>query len=390
MNTTSTEASNPGALLKIDDVGQSLINFTKLSHDPARLVILYGCYNSEQSLTAQCLQDIKKSLTATECSLYWCINRYSATQDSGVLEESVIDSWWSHSRFDLVHLNATWVEDKKVVSEGYHIQLLPPSDYGLSTSVHGQNLSQAGFDDIPRHASSQRLSTYDPCYVDLYTDTNLGRWLARFFTRGLNPWNTTGIASGEDELANAAMVLSGQNQPPSWKSSDIPRIDPVFDIFSNVASSLTSFVRLHRHNDWNFDKYPVQSWKLAPDLRLLQTTNHVLNFTAIGTVVENRTIVHFRWWWLSFPVGLVITTLALTIATKIRGSRRQVPVWGSSTAALMIRGPYSHTDEVALDLSAQQMHQKAQSTKVTLERGINGSWRLFEKRDSVTQSTLQI
>ncbi|KAL8727517.1 MAG: hypothetical protein Q9166_005988 [cf. Caloplaca sp. 2 TL-2023] len=388
MNTTSTETDNPGALLKIDDVGQSLINLTKLFHDPVGSSINPGCYHREQSFIAQCLRDIRRTLTATECSLYWCINRYSATQDSGVLEESIIDSWWSHSSFDIVGLNKSWDSGDEVVSgrpKDYHFQLLPPSDDDEhSTNVHGQNISQDGLDDVPRHASNQRPSTYDPCYVGLITNAYLGEWLAKFFTRKLDTWNNTDVSRPDDELANAAIILSGQSQPSPWGTSDIARMDPVFDIFSNVASSLTSFVRLHRQTVRN-DSYPVQSWNLAPDGRMLQSTDYVLNFTALGAVLEDRTTVRVRWGWLSLPISLIITTCALTVATKIRGSKRQLPVWGSSTTALMMRGPYSYADGTPLNLSPHQMHKKAQSTKVTLERGVDGSWRLLKRRNPATR-----
>ncbi|KAL8938751.1 MAG: hypothetical protein Q9216_003723 [Gyalolechia sp. 2 TL-2023] len=100
MNTTGT-----GALLKIDNVGQSLINFTKIFRNPASSNNPTGCYYEEPSYIAQCVQDIRDTTTATECSLYWCVNHYAAIYEHGTLNETVMRSWWSDSSFDIVAFN---------------------------------------------------------------------------------------------------------------------------------------------------------------------------------------------------------------------------------------------------------------------------------------------
>ena len=113
----------------------------------------------------------------------------------------------------------------------------------------------------------------------------------------------------------------------------------------------------------------------------------ILSFTALGTAFEDRIVIRVRWEWLFVPVSLVLITGALTMGTKIRGSKRHLPAWGSSTTALMIHGPYSHTEEAFPQiLTAKQMHDKAKSTKVLLERNFNGSWRLFTREDRVVGS----
>ena len=358
---TRMKTNSAGPLLKIDDVSPSLVNFTKLHRDPGRYItITRECLNGEQSFIAQCLKDI---ITATECSLYWCINYYSATQESGVLKESIIDSWWSRSGSVFVS-----VDDPLGGTLGDHIQLLP-SKHELNISDHGKNLGHDDSDHAQRH---QRPAKYDPCYVEDYTNRYLSLWLKEFFTTETNASDFYGQNYGTDDVAG---VLSGQYKWSSGERSGAPQPDPVFDIFSNVAFGLTQSIRRNRRSlphAGEADNYLVE----------IDGERQALNFAAKGTAFEDCTVVQVRWAWLCFPVGLVLMTCGLTIATKIRSSRQHIPVWGSSTTALMIRGPYSYTKETwPFLLSADQMHKKAKSTKVTLERDASGSWKLIERRD---------
>ncbi|KAL8976055.1 MAG: hypothetical protein Q9205_007870 [Flavoplaca limonia] len=362
-------------LLKIDDVSQSLINFTKLYHDPDDL--LPECYRRKESFIAQCLRDFRRKLAATECSLYWCINRYSARQESGVLKENVIDSWWGHSGTDLVSVIKPRDEDTLGETLGNHIQLIPPKDE-LNINDHGGTLGHDDIDPAQGNPSSQRPANYDPCYVGFQTNNILTNWLERFLTRKMI--SVDNLDSQDHDTDDVSSVLSGQNKRPSEGKFGVPQPDPVFDIFSNVSFGLTQFIR-HDRQSLPFaekaDNYVVK----------IDGEEQALKLTALGTAFENRTVVQVRWAWLCFPVGLVAMTVLLTIATKIRSSKQQIPIWGSSTTALMIRGPYSHIDDTSsLSLSADQMHNKAKSTKVTLERNADGSWRLVEQRDAAIRN----
>ncbi|KAL8650763.1 MAG: hypothetical protein Q9210_003635 [Variospora velana] len=366
-NATVMETTGKGPLLKIDNVGQSLINFTKLYLDPPGAGLHTDCYDREKSIIPQCLQAIRRTVAATECTLHWCINRYSATQESGVFKEMFLDSWWSRSSHDVVTLR----EPRTVgVPLAQYFQLLP-SDDECSIDVSGQNSSQEVSDDSHGRVPDQRPTNCGPCYVGTKQNNDLVLWLANFFTRELAFFNAVGQNNDTDD---AAVVLAGQNKPPFGKRIDNPRADPIFDIFSSVALGLTQFIRLDPQSLPGSHSYPVST---------TDGRSYLLNFTVLGTAFEDRTVVDVRWEWLSLPAGLVFMTVALTIATKIRGSKRHIPVWGSSTTALMFRGPYSHTDdETSSDLlSASQMHEKAKSTKVSLGRSVDGSWRLYTRDD---------
>ena len=368
-DTTRMVTQSRGVLLKIDDVSQSLINFTKLYHDPDDLSP--ECYRREESIT-QCLRDIRRKLAATECSLYWCINRYSARQESGVLKENVIDTWWGHSDTDIVSVIKPRDEDTVGEPLGSHIQLIPPRDE-VNINDHGGSLGHDDIDPSQGYPSSQRPANYDPCYVGFQTNNILANWLERFFTRNMILVDTRD--SQEYDTDDLSIILSGQNKRHSEGKFGVPQLDPVFDIFSNVSFGLTQFIRHDRQSlpfAGKADNYVVK----------IDGEEQALKLTALGTAFEDRIVVQVRWAWLCFPVGLVAMTVLLTIATKIRGSQQQIPIWGSSTTALMIRGPYSHTGQTSSPLfSADQMYKKAKSTKVTLERSTDGSWRLVERRD---------
>ncbi|KAL8882639.1 MAG: hypothetical protein Q9192_007548 [Flavoplaca navasiana] len=361
-----------GVLLKIDDVSQSLINFTKLYHDPDDLSVKSECYHREESFIAQCLGDIRRTLAATECSLYWCINRYSARQESGVLKEDVIDSWWGHSGTDIVSVIKPRDEDTVGEPLGNHIQLIPPKDE-VNINEHGGNLGHDDIDPAQGNPSSQRPANYDPCYVGFQTNNILTNWLEGFFTRKMMSVDTRD--SQDHDTDDVSSVLSGQNKRLSEGKFGVPQPDPVFDIFSNVSFGLTQFIRHDRQSlpfAGKADNYVVK----------IDGEEQALKLTALGTAFEDRTVVQVRWAWLCLPVGTVLMTCGLTIATKIRSSKQQIPTWGSSTTALMICGPYSHIDDTSsLDLSTEQMYTKAKSTKVTFERSVDGTWRLVEQSD---------
>ncbi|KAI4182272.1 MAG: hypothetical protein L6R41_006081 [Letrouitia leprolyta] len=375
MNTTAT-----GPLLKIDNVGQSLMNFTKLYHDPAGSSINPACFYREPSFISQCLQDIRETLMATECSLYWCINRYAATQQSGILNETLINSWWSDSSIDKVAFVEPGFEGSDSIEDISSYFQLRPSYDNSSVKFSEKNFSQDKIVVFPKHTYGDGTEN-ESFYVMTDADSDLSLWLAEFFTRGLAYDHDLGPADNDTD--NVAIILSGRNRSSSENSgrdSLIPQPDPVFDIFANVAFGLTQSVRLESYtNTSNFTVIIHDPYSDTPD----SLGRHTLKFTAFGNNIVDHAMVRIRWGWLVFPVGLVFVTGALTITIKIQGSRKQIPEWGSSATALMIYGPYSHTNEKSSP-NYNQMHIKAKSTKVILERSANGSWRLSWRDDTAT------
>ncbi|KAL9023566.1 MAG: hypothetical protein Q9180_008182 [Flavoplaca navasiana] len=270
-------------LLKIDVVTQSLINFTKLYHNPDGPSVNPDCYFGEQSFISQCLEDIRRTLAATECSLHWCINHYSAKQESGVLKESVIDPWWSHLDTDIVAVMELWDEDEIGVTLGNHIQLLPSKEE-VNISDHGKRLGRNDTDPAPGDPSSRKLASYNPCYIGIDTHLVLVDWLERFFTREMTSIDTTGFNSQNNDTDDVSIVLSGQNKRPSEGRLGVPQPDPVFDIFSNVAFGLTQFIRSNRRSLTGNEEVNRHSVEIDGEI-------YKLNSTALGTTFEDRTVV---------------------------------------------------------------------------------------------------
>ncbi|KAL9628413.1 MAG: hypothetical protein Q9204_005900 [Flavoplaca sp. TL-2023a] len=361
--------SSPDTLLKIESVGLSLLNFSKITInydlDNIHLISSSNCNNAtflKLRLQTQCVQLIWKLLTASECSLSWCINRYSAKEESGFFHEQYIDSWQLRPGPEIVSPPRSSIEYVK----------LAPFVEGGNLAILEQNVDGRNADYIIQQGPAQDETSFTPCYVELGIHTRLGNSLARFFTTNLKYISTWVPSRADLTTLDPAVVLYGLG-PVTSKATDTLRTDPVTKVFSDVAHGLTQYIRQGP------TKYQEMQSFSHGDGGLM---NGEGNSQAMGTTFEDRIIVRVRWGWLSFPVGLVMMTVLLTIATKLRSSRQNIPAWGSSTAALMIRGPYSHIEDTSsLNLSADQMRKEAKSTKVTFERSTDGSWKLVERRD---------
>ncbi|KAL8903342.1 MAG: hypothetical protein Q9171_007436 [Xanthocarpia ochracea] len=352
MNTTGT-----GALMKTGNVGLTLVNFTKLAFNYRSVhngkfssVYCSKGTHQDQALTAQCVQELTGLLEASECTLSWCIKRYFAEETSGILDEFNIDSQRSRYYNDIVTDHLSGEE---------YIRIVQSIDAIFPRSFYSD------------------MYTYEyptqPCYVAHKLHVMLSRWLTKFFTTNLNFTEDSFGAQDEVQPLNPALMLYGSNM------SDRQR-DTVFQVFSNVAYGVTQYIRQDVSFAEGTDVYASASW-------LNRSTDEDGHFYAQGRTYEDRLIVRIRWGWLVFPVGLVAMTGVLSILTKIRSSRQHLPTWGSSTTALMVRGPYSHPDEISpLIDSTQQMQDKAKSAKVALERSSNGYWRLYERIDPAIQS----
>ncbi|KAL8726291.1 MAG: hypothetical protein Q9166_006793 [cf. Caloplaca sp. 2 TL-2023] len=383
MNTTGT-----GALLSIRNVGwgSSLINFTKISighvSGNASSVLGSGCFFQNQAVIAGCLRDLRSQLGASECALYWCINRYSAVQRSGVLKEDYIDSWWSNSSPNLV--NRT--DEGLVVYQHRYMQLLPSIGDGV-VGVLKQNTEKSNPEGSSVRITHQVPTHYRTCYVEYEIHNDLSRWLASFFTTTLTYVENSINTQNHDEASDTAIVLSGVKGRPAEKG--VPLLDPVFNIFSDVARGLTQSIRLDPEIQMEYiqgaDKYIHVDVKRPPNEK--SSANVTANSTALGAMFEDRAIVRVRWGWLAFPVGLVAMTALLTISTKIKSTKKHLPVWSSSTTALMMRGPYSRTDDIlSITDSARAMQRKAERTKVVFERGANDCWKISKHGSPVSRS----
>ncbi|KAL8782737.1 MAG: hypothetical protein Q9213_005161 [Squamulea squamosa] len=379
-----TNTTGTGTLLSIENVGwgPSLINFTKVSigyvSDDKKYFRGSRCFFKDQATIAGCLKDLRTLLAASECTLHWCVNRYSATQRSGVLKEDYIDSWWSDSGPKLV--NGTKRDHHR------YMQLVPSIGDGVVGMLR-QNLDRTDSKDSSLHITRQIPNNYRACYVELEMHNSLSRWLTKFFTTTSTFASDSTSIQNDGETPDTAIVLSGVKDKSVKEGT--PLSDPVFDVFSNVAHSLTQSVRLNSGRQIGYDEQldiqiDVEVGKLQDERSLANVT---ANSTVLGAMFEDHAIVRVRWGWLAFPVALVGMTALLTISTKIKSTRKHLPVWSSSTTALMMRGPYSRIDDMLLIAdSARAMQRKADQTKVVLRRGANKCWKISEQESPASRS----
>lgn len=240
MNTTGT-----GALLKIENLGLSLLNFTKITIDFGSSISDEGfgfeCFNStyqDQSDVPRCVQRLRTVLSASECTLYWCINRYSARQESGTFHENYIDSWRSQYGLEIDTLPGDNTSE--------YIRMIPVTEDG-KTPVLEQNLDRSNANYTYSLSSDQVLTSYEPCYVEPVIHGMLSRSLARFFTTNLNSTRGAVVSYEKDfDTLNHGVVLYGLKGV--FRGNDTPMKDAVYKIFSQMLRMVShnTFVMINK------------------------------------------------------------------------------------------------------------------------------------------------
>ena len=109
-------------------------------------------------------------------------------------------------------------------------------------------------------------------------------------------------------------------------------------------------------------------------------TTHIPNkashkLTVVGCALSTQTFVHVRWYWSILPVGLVFLTavfLAWTILISIRNS---VPIWKSSSLAVIVHGLSDHISDhiTAEKLNAMESNAEDYAMGIAVVRQ---RWRL--------------
>jgi hypothetical protein len=80
--------------------------------------------------------------------------------------------------------------------------------------------------------------------------------------------------------------------------------------------------------------------KGSPDLKVIGTTHEMLTY------------VHARWFWSILPVALVGMTFAFTALTIFLSVRNGIPIWKSSSLALMVHGL---SDDISSRITAKNL-----------------------------------
>ncbi|KAL8752723.1 MAG: hypothetical protein Q9199_005539 [Rusavskia elegans] len=333
---TRVTATGKGALQRIENPGLSIVNYTQLTYTrPNRL-------------------------WASECTLRWCINQYSAKLQSGVFTEIQLDSWWSPADTEVLNVNN---------KRGYY----------RITPQHRQVR-----DNSPEGDSSH--SGVEPCYVESLSHAGLSRALSSFFDISGSSFRILGSAwdvddTNETSNENLGGYLADLYDKSLFDTSSFDEQPPIHTIFSNISAGLTRWLRLDKQTRSNESFYYFDKG----DPRGPNITGSGL---AMGTAFENRTVIRIRWGWLVFPVGLVAMTAVVTLQTLLRSSREDIPAWGSSALALMLRGPFSKAHKtLPVNDSTDQFQRMARQTEVSVEKDVDGSWSMSQKRTTTEQES---
>ncbi|KAL8645204.1 MAG: hypothetical protein Q9226_007404, partial [Calogaya cf. arnoldii] len=329
--TTTLRATGKGALRRIHNPGLSIVNYTQLTY----------------------LRPFPPK--AIECTLRWCINRYSAQLESGVFTETYLDSWWSPADPQALNLD----------DRGVFFRITPQSREGNVTlpNEHDNHVSYNTSHFSSEFPASNVSGAFEPRYVHNLSHHGLSRSL----TSSLDI--TGSSASGRTYPGFGDPDIGGYLAELYDNSFDT---NPVHDIFSNIAAGLTQWLRQDEQAQDN----------AAVDFQAQSETYYLAGSRfAVGTAFENRSIIRIRWGWLVLPVGVVAMTAVVSLSALLRSSREDMPVWGSSTMALMLRGPFSEAPESLPGRNSTDRFQRlARQTEVEFEKDIDHSWRLVQTR----------
>lgn len=262
------------------------------------------------------LQETFFNITAIECSLFWCVNTYTARVYNTVFNESLESSWHdastaqAYSYRDTVYYNIT-----------------PPS--GGIKSHTNVNRSKADVDKVK--SQGLPLDFLQEDYIVLSAslqDSVLRTWLGGLLSGNATPHQFPDLASGD-----AIELFGGQ---------DLKTMTIIFD-------------RLAQHLTVSYREAAVGSAQ------------------ALGIAWESQTIVRVRWKWLSLPCALVAASLLFLGAAAVESTRARVPLWKSNALALVFHGPrelseYRKRDVAAMEQSARTL--RVRLTSSTDEKGV--------------------
>ena len=122
----------------------------------------------------------------------------------------------------------------------------------------------------------------------------------------------------------------------------------------NIADSITGYIR--QNGETNFSE------------------------PALGIAQQQETCVRVYWWWLAYPVAMVVLTFVFFLATV--ASTRNTADWKSSILPLMryqVWGNGGYTDNEGQILKVAAMEESARRIRVHID-GAGKEWK-FDKMD---------
>ena len=299
-------ALNDGAMLNtsgtlppmmLDNVGQSLVNFSMLGYDET------------------------SDPVATECSLYWCVNTYTAIFNNTIFTERLSRSWYNAtSTLSLANIPSAddlynLMDTSFGAPELYNIT--PPTGGGKAQPNVNLSIDEMEFDSL----EIVRLENY------LVSNTlGILAWLGPLLSGNV----TTG--NGIENVGRSSDVMDLFYEGYTGRSPSVLLISTVTtsvvqDTFDRLAQSLTTWIRTSQNSSF--------------DLGMGE---------AVGVTWRSETIVNVRWAWLALPCVLLAGTTIFLGFIIMGTTKKQLGIWKSNSLALLFHGLEEGSGEASEDL----------------------------------------
>lgn len=228
---------------------------------------------------------------ASQCIMWFCVKSYSSSVKAGHYKEEVTSSW---PPFDLK------LEDEPGLA------YLP---YERPTKP----------DQVANKNYTLKPPNNDTMYhVDTFTGTLLQYWLAGMIFDLSWSWSGTEQFYGSQDMAQ--FFYEAQNSSAGGNASTVG-LSRVMDRVSNI---------------------------LTTHMRSQDVQKPEISGSALGTLP----FVRARWYWAVLPVALVGSTVLFMAWTVIISLRNGVPVWKSSSLAVMVHGL---RDDISRQISTSKL-----------------------------------
>ena len=288
---------------------------------------------------------------AARCTLKPCIKTYTANVSAGNVQESLLSTFSNLAVWD----NSTM--DYEIFEAAVNIGCLSSNErqsliklgYKIEDSTQWLPYNQT-WDPFPRVSPNdtqfpESMIARGCVYlIDILNVDSLGNFLSSTFAGNV----TVGMGeSGEPTSPNGPQVLQSIFD---FGNVSFGRVD---SIFQNVSDSITKYIRENGN------------------------VNH--SAPAIGLVLHDQTCVQVRWWWLAFPVVLVVLTIVFFAAMVIQTRRGDHPKheWKSSPLPLVFHRLERDTQDPNEDIvDINEMEGVARRLHVRLNPG--KEWRFTE------------
>ena len=334
MNTTCN-----GDSLDLQNLGYVIANFTRLDGD-----FQDECQFNRSQNALECTHNAIQ-VRATECVLFWCLNKYTATVKDSDLIETRISSWWNrsdHSAVSIPYSGSSFYQMRPIPSD-WPDRVWPQYLTGDAKEV-GDEISPLTLND-----NATDIQTFS---VDQSGHEAFSGWL-----RSLLTLSNTGLQEQSSFDPDSDLVDILLDVGPYGNEDGLDRTP---QLFGNISQRITQYMR---------QQYGQSTTSAA-------LYNELGIAFATGNTTGYRTVVHVRWGWIVYPVILVGLTTLFTIATISSTAKRNMPAWKSSTLALMLRGPFSRT----ISSSEADLEKRAGNTKTHLKKTDRG-WRMVKDVD---------